>query len=184
MANALTLARMGLVLPFAAMFFIGAGWAMTAALALFVVAALTDYLDGVVARRRGETSALGAALDPIADKLLIAAALILLVRSGTIRDAGVVAALVIILREVLISGLREALARYGQSLPVSPLAKWKTTAQLLAAGALLAAAPTGLAGEDFRPLASALLWAAAVLTLWTGGDYAVRAGRALRRVRE
>ena len=84
MANALTLARIALIAPFAAVFLINAPWNMTAALAIFIIAAATDFLDGRIARARGETSALGAALDPLADKLLIAAALILLVRNGVI----------------------------------------------------------------------------------------------------
>lgn len=180
MANLITLARMALVIPFAAMFFIDAPWAMIAALVIFTIAALTDFLDGWVARKRGESSALGAALDPIADKLLVAAALVLLVRNGVIRDAGVVAALIILLRELLVAGLREAMAQRGLSLPVAPLAKWKTTFQLVACGFLLAAAPGGLAGESLRPVAAGLFWLAAILTFWTGADYAFKAASALR----
>lgn len=180
MANLITLARIALVIPFAAMFFIDAPWAMTAALVIFSIAALTDFLDGWVARKRGETSALGAALDPIADKVLITAALILLIRNGVIRDFGVVAALVILIREILVAGLREAMAQRAASLPVSALAKWKTTFQLVAAGFLLAAAPGGLAGEELRPIAAGLFWLAAVLTFWTGANYAFKAAGALR----
>lgn len=181
MANLITLARILLVIPFSAVFFIDAVWNMKAAFAIFAVAALTDYLDGWVARKRGETSALGAALDPIADKLLVTAALLLLTRNGIIREAGVVAALIIILREVLVAGLREALAARGESLRVTPLAKWKTAAQLLAAGFLLAVAPAGLASASLRPLAAGFLWLAAILTLWTGADYVWKAVRALGR---
>lgn len=180
MANLLTFLRMLLVIPFAAMFFVDARWAMTAALAIFVVAGLTDFLDGRVARARGEISTLGAALDPLADKLLIAAALLLLTRNGFIREWGVIAALIILLRETLVTGLREALAHRGERLAVTVLAKWKTGAQIVALGLVLAAAPTGLVGEGWRPVANGALWAAAILTFWTGADYAVKAGAALR----
>jgi CDP-diacylglycerol--glycerol-3-phosphate 3-phosphatidyltransferase len=179
MANHITLARIGLIAPFAAMFFINASWAMTAALVIFLIAASTDFLDGYVARARGETSAFGAALDPLADKLLVAAALILLIRNGVINGAGVFAALVIILREILVSGLREAVAQRGGTLAVTSLAKWKTAAQLIAAGLLLAAAPGGPFGEGLRPFASGLFWVAAVLTFWSGAEYALKAAAML-----
>lgn len=180
MANLITLSRILLVIPFAAMFFIDAGWTMIGALVIFVIAGVTDFLDGRVARARGEVSALGAALDPLADKLLIAAALLLLTRNGVIRDWGVVAALVILLREILVTGLREAVGQRGATLAVTALAKWKTAAQIIAVGLLLAAAPTGVAGESLRPFASGALWASAILTLWTGADYARKAVAALR----
>lgn len=169
-----------LVVPFAAMFFIAAGWAMTAALALTVVAAATDWLDGRIARVRGEVSALGAALDPIADKLFVVAGLVLLIRSGAISGAGVVAALAIILREMLVSGLREAVGQRGGDLPVSTLAKYKTAAQLAALAVLIAAAPGGPVGPSAAPLAAGALWAAAVLTIWSGADYVARAAGRLK----
>lgn len=180
MANLFTLGRIALIIPFAAMFLANAQWNMKAAFVIFAVAAVTDFFDGWIARARNEVSALGAALDPLADKLLIAAALILLLRNGVIAGAGVIAVLVIILREILISGLREAVTLRGGSLKVTQLAKWKTTAQLIAAGLLLAAAPNGFFGEALRPLASGALWLAAVLTFWTGADYAYLAARLLR----
>jgi cardiolipin synthase len=169
-----------LIAPFTAAFLMDAAWNMSAAFVIFVIAALTDFFDGWVARRRNETSALGAALDPIADKLLIAAALLLLTRNGVIRDAGVIAALLIILREIFVAGLREATAQRAITLSVTTLAKWKTTSQLVAVGFLLAAAPGGLAGESLRPFAAGLLWLSAVLTLWTGAVYAWKAFGALR----
>lgn len=180
MAMMLTYARFALVIPFAACFFIDAPWTMTAALAIFIAAAITDFLDGRVARARGEVSALGAALDPLADKLLLAAALLLLVRNGVIRDAGVIAALIMLLREIAVTGLREAVTLAGGSLPVTLLAKWKTAAQLAAIAALLAAAPGGLLGAGARAPAAGLLWIAAVLTLWTGATYGWSAIRFLR----
>jgi CDP-diacylglycerol--glycerol-3-phosphate 3-phosphatidyltransferase len=179
MANLLTLARIGLIVPFAAMFFVNAAWAMTAALVIFLIAASTDFLDGYVARARGETSALGAALDPLADKLLIAAALVLLIRNGVIAGAGVAAAIVIILREILVGGLREAVTLKGASLPVTGLAKGKTALQLIAVGLFLASAPGGVLGEGARPLAAGVFWLAAALTLWTGADYSRRAAELL-----
>lgn len=181
MANLITLARIALVIPFTAMFFINAEWAMVAAFVIFALAALTDFLDGWVARKLGQTSALGAALDPIADKLLVAAALMLLVRNGVIREWGVIAALIILLREVMVAGLREAMAQRGLSLPVLPLAKWKTAFQLIAVGFLLAAAPGGIAGKGLEPVAAGLFWFAAILTFWTGANYALKAANALRR---
>lgn len=183
MANMITLGRMALVIPFVIAFLANAAWNMKAALIIFMIAALSDFADGFVARRRNETSALGAALDPIADKVLIAAALILLVHNGIISGGGVIAVLVIILREILVSGLREALSAGQHTLAVTGLAKWKTTAQLIAAGLFLAAAPSGFVGEPLRPAASAALWIAAVLTFWTGSDYALRAAGLLRTPR-
>lgn len=180
MANYLTVSRILLIFPFAAMFFLNTSWAMTAALVIFALAAATDFLDGWVARLRHETSALGTALDPLADKLLVAAALLLLVRNGVIRDADVVAALAILLREVLVGGLREAVGQHGDKLPVTRLAKAKTTAQLFAIALFLAAAPGGLIGETLRPVASGVFWLAAALTLVTGWDYARRAVALLR----
>jgi CDP-diacylglycerol--glycerol-3-phosphate 3-phosphatidyltransferase len=181
MAMLLTLARFVLVLPFAALFFVDAGWAIKAAFAVFAVAALTDFLDGHVARAKREESKLGAALDPIADKVLIAAALLLLVRNGVVHGWAVIAVLIILLREILVGGLREAVAQQSESLPVTKLAKFKTGAQVLAAGLLLAAAPTGIAGPSLEPVAAAMLWLAAILTLATGADYARRAAAILRR---
>ena len=175
MANLLTLSRIALVVPFVAMFFIATQWAMIVAFALFALASVTDYLDGRIARARGETSALGAALDPLADKILVAAALVLLIRNGVIRDIGVIAALAILLREVLVGGLREALGRYGETLPVTSLAKIKTSVQLLSIGMLIASAPGGLAGEKIAPFAAAMFWVATALTVATGIDYSRKA---------
>ena len=184
MANILTLGRILLIVPFTFLFLANAPWNMKAALVVFVVASLTDLLDGYVARARGEVSALGAALDPIADKLLVAAALLLLTRNGVIHGAGVVAALIILLREILIGGLREALAARGKTLPVTGLAKMKTATQLIAIALLIAAAPGGLLGGAARPAAAGFLWLAAILTLWTGTDYARKAVTQLRNSSE
>ena len=178
MANLITLGRMALIFPFIVLYLIDASWNMKAAFVVFAVAALTDFLDGRIARARGEESALGAALDPLADKLLIAAALILLVRNGVVHGPGVIAVIVIILREILVSGLREALGAARDAIKVTSLAKWKTAAQIVAVGLLLASAPGGFVGETLRPAAVGVLWGAAVLTFLTGADYAWRGARA------
>jgi cardiolipin synthase len=141
------------------------------ALVLFVLAAITDYFDGYFARAWHQVSALGRMLDPIADKLLVSAALFMLVAKGTIGWDSVLAAIVILSREILVSGLREFLASVRVSVPVSQLAKWKTAIQMIAIGFLLA----GPAGDKLVPYVTqtgtALLWIAALLTLYTGYDY-------------
>jgi len=150
-------------------------WLRWVALAIFILAALTDWLDGWAARAYGEQTALGRMLDPIADKLLVGACLLMLAADTTIRGWSLWAAFVILCREILVSGLREFLAELRVSVPVSRLAKYKTTLQLVAIGFLLA----GPAGEEVLPgttrIGLTLLWTAAVLTLYTGFDY-FRAG--------
>ncbi|MEM8988717.1 MAG: CDP-diacylglycerol--glycerol-3-phosphate 3-phosphatidyltransferase [Pseudomonadota bacterium] len=163
-ADKLTLSRIISIAPFTVLFFIDAPWARPAALGLFILAAITDYFDGVLARRHGGTP-FGAALDPIADKLLTGAALLLLVHTGTIADLHVLAALAILLREIAVSGLREALGREGAKMPVTRLAKWKTAAQFLALALLVPGA------EVLAAPGLAALWAAAGLTVWTGVGY-------------
>jgi CDP-diacylglycerol--glycerol-3-phosphate 3-phosphatidyltransferase len=146
-------------------------WSRWIALGIFALAALTDYLDGYVARTYAQQSALGRMLDPIADKLLVAACLLMLVADKTIQGPDLWAAIVILCREILVSGLREFLAELKVSVPVSRVAKWKTTLQLLAVGFLVA----GPAGETVLPgtilIGIVLLWAAAILTIYTGWDY-------------
>lgn len=146
-------------------------WVRWLAFGAFAAAAVTDYFDGYLARAWGQQSSLGRMLDPIADKLLIAASLLMLAADGTIHSWSLWAAIVILCREVLVSGLREFLAELRVSVPVSRLAKWKTTAQLLAIGFLLA----GPAGEKVLPgcilIGLVLLWISAVVTLYTGYDY-------------
>ena len=121
-----------------ACFWLDRGWAQWLSMILFVIAAVTDWFDGYFARRYHQISRFGRFLDPIADKLLVAAALVMLVDSGTLRDLNVLAALIILAREILVSGLREFLAELRVGLPVSQLAKWKTGAQMVAIAALLA----------------------------------------------
>ena len=150
-------------------------WLRWVALAIFIAAAITDLLDGWAARVYGEQSSLGRMLDPIADKLLVGASLFMLAADDTIKGWSLWAALIILCREILVSGLREYLAELRVSVPVSRLAKWKTTLQLVAVGFLLA----GPAGDLVMPGTTltglSLLWLSAILTLYTGFDY-FRAG--------
>ena len=142
-----------------------------AAFWLFVAAAITDWLDGYLARLWEQQSTLGRMLDPIADKLIVGAALIMLVHDRTIDGWSICAAIVILCREILVSGLREFLAELNVKVHVTALAKWKTAAQMVALACLIA----GSAGDKIVPGVStagiALLWLAALLTLWTGYDY-------------
>ena len=150
-------------------------WLRWVALAIFIAAAFTDLLDGWAARVYGEQSTLGRMLDPIADKLLVGASLFMLAADDTIKGWSLWAALIILCREILVSGLREYLAELRVSVPVSRLAKWKTALQLVAVGFLLA----GPAGDQVIPgttlIGLSLLWLSAILTLYTGFDY-FRAG--------
>jgi cardiolipin synthase len=150
-------------------------WLRWVALAVFVAAAITDYLDGYYARIWDQHSALGRMLDPIADKLLVASCLLMLAAESSIHGWTLWAAIVILCREILVSGLREYLAGLRVSVPVTKLAKWKTTMQLVAIGFLI----TGEAGEAVFPpitlIGIVLLWASAIFTIYTGWDY-FRAG--------
>lgn len=145
------------------------------ALAIFILAAITDYLDGYLARAWSQQSSLGKMLDPIADKLLVGAVLIMLAANGTIAGLAVIPAIVIMSREILVSGLREYLGQLNLSVPVSNLAKWKTTVQLVALGVLIAGPAGDMLFAGVTSVGIALLWLAALLTVWTGYDY-VRAG--------
>ncbi len=146
-----------------------------AACVLFSIAAITDYFDGKIARNRRQISDVGRMLDPIADKLLVGATLMLLAGQGRLSDWGLYPAIVILLREILVSGLREYLAGLRVGLPVTALAKWKTGVQMGALGTLLAGDDSAqLLHLEFLPVSiigEAMLWAAAALTLWTGWDY-------------
>ncbi len=145
------------------------------ALGLFAAASITDFFDGYLARMWKQTSNIGRMLDPIADKLLVSAILLLLAADGTIAGWTLWAAIIILCREILVSGLREYLADLKVSVPVSQLAKWKTTVQMVALAFLLA----GPAGDKVLPYTTEtgliLLWISAILTLYTGWDY-FRAG--------
>jgi|TARA_R100000501_G_scaffold17911_1_gene34683 CDP-diacylglycerol--glycerol-3-phosphate 3-phosphatidyltransferase/cardiolipin synthase len=171
--NLLTLSRI-LAVPLIMILMWNAGWAgYLAAFALYCVAGATDYLDGYLARSQGTVSKLGQFLDPIADKIMVAAAIVLLIENGIVSGWLTIAALIILLREIIVSGLREFLGGVQVSVPVSKLAKWKTAVQMIALGALI------LEGFAMRvwPALPAMevgevgLWIAAILTLITGYDY-------------
>ena len=138
--------------------------------AVYCLMGITDYFDGYLARAQGAVSKLGIFLDPIADKIMVAAVILILVHNRDITGVNVIAGLVILLREIAVSGLREFLAGAQVSVPVSQLAKWKTTLQLVSLGALILA---GATPEWPLPAQVGLvsLWAAAGLTLMTGWDY-------------
>jgi cardiolipin synthase len=150
-------------------------WLRWVALAVFIAAGVTDYLDGYYARIWDPQSAFGRMLDPIADKLLVASCLLMLAADNSIHGWTLWAAIVILCREILVSGLREYLAALRVSVPVSKIAKWKTTIQLVAIGFLIA----GEAGEQIFPATTligiVLLWMSALFTIYTGWDY-FRAG--------
>jgi cardiolipin synthase len=150
-------------------------WLRWVALVIFIAAGITDVLDGYVARSWGQQSSFGRMLDPIADKLLVSSCLLMLAADGTIRGWALWAAIVILCREILVSGLREYLAELRVTVQVTWLAKWKTFLQLLAVGFCIA----GEAGDKILPITTeigiALLWLSALLTLYTGWDY-FRAG--------
>lgn len=146
-------------------------WMRWSALGIFAAAAITDFFDGYLARAWSQQSSLGRMLDPIADKLLVGATLFILAADRTLIGWHVWAGIIILCREILVSGLREYLAELRVSVPVSTVAKWKTTLQLVALGFLIA----GPAGEKVLPgtemIGLTLLWSAAILTLYTGWDY-------------
>jgi cardiolipin synthase (CMP-forming) len=175
--NLLTYARLVAVPTLAAVMFLFEGdMARWLAVAVFGFAGITDFLDGYIARAWGQQSLLGRMLDPIADKLLVGAALLLLVGDRTIAGWSIWAALIILSREILVSGLREFLAELNVKVAVSRLAKWKTAVQMVALCVLLAGgAADKMCGCGAADIGLALLWLAAMLTLYTGFDY-FRAG--------
>lgn len=174
--NLLTLSRIVVIPLIVAALWLRSPEGNWLAFLLFAAACITDFLDGYMARRRRQLSAFGRFLDPIADKLLVAAVLLMLVGMHTISGATLLPALIILCREIMVSGLREYLAELRVGLPVSKLAKWKTTIQMVALGVLV----VGDAGPSFLPvlaIGEIGLWLAAALTLVTGYDY-LRAGLA------
>lgn len=180
--NTLTWARIILIPLFVGVFYLPGSWLSVSdqnliGCVFFVVAAVTDWFDGYLARKLGQTSAFGAFLDPVADKLMVSAALVMLVRLGRV-DALI--AFIIIGREITISALREWMAQIGaaRSVAVSFVGKLKTTAQMIAIPVLLYHDP--ILGVALPPIGTALLWAAAVLTLWSMGYYLQRAAQAIK----
>ena len=173
--NYLTIGRIIITPIFVISFYLPGFYGDFIPFALFVIASFTDFLDGLLARMYKEESKLGELLDPIADKILVATALILLVMNGTIKNYEVIAAIIILTREILISGLREFLAKGKIKLPVSNLAKLKTFVQMFSISILL----TGETGnriinfQDYnaQTIGIIILWFSAFLTLYTGYDY-------------
>jgi CDP-diacylglycerol--glycerol-3-phosphate 3-phosphatidyltransferase/cardiolipin synthase len=173
--NILTIGRIIIVPIFVISFFLPGLFGDLIPFFLFVLASFTDYLDGLLARLFREESKLGELLDPIADKILVAAALILLVMNGTIKNYEVIAAIIILTREILISGLREFLAKGSITMQVTSLSKLKTFVQMISIAILL----TGESGnkvinfQDYnaQTIGIILLWFSAFLTLYTGYDY-------------
>ena len=173
--NILTIGRIIIVPFFVLAFYLPGFYGDLTALVLFIVASFTDLLDGMLARIFGAESKLGELLDPVADKIIVATALILLVMDGTIKNYEVIAAIIILTREILISGLREFLAKGQIKLPVSNLAKLKTVLQMVAISLLLSG-DTGnkiLNFQDYnaQTIGIILLWLSAFLTLFTGYEY-------------
>ena len=173
--NILTIGRIIIVPFFVVAFFLPGFYGDIIALILFVVASFTDFLDGMLARMMEQESKLGELLDPIADKIIVAAALILLVMNGTIKNYEVIAAIIILTREILVSGLREFLAKGRIKLPVSNLSKLKTVLQMVSIGLLLSG-ETGnkiINFQDYnaQTIGIILLWLSAFLTLYTGYEY-------------
>ena len=173
--NILTIGRIIIVPFFVFAFYLPGFYGDLIAFSLFIVASFTDFLDGLLARMFQEESKLGELLDPIADKIIVAAALILLVMNSTIKNYEVIAAIIILTREILVSGLREFLAKEKIKLPVSNLAKLKTFLQMFSIAILL----TGETGnkiinfQDYnaQTIGIILLWLSAFLTLYTGYEY-------------
>jgi cardiolipin synthase len=169
--NLLTLSRI-VAVPLLIGFLWWPSWAAGYGIAfvLYCLMGITDYFDGYLARTQGAVSKLGIFLDPIADKIMVAAVVLMLVATRDIAGWSLVAGMIILLREIAVSGLREFLAQLQVSVPVSKLAKWKTTLQLVSLGGLI------LAGalpqwHWVQTVSLAALWGAAVLTLVTGWDY-------------
>ena len=173
--NYLTIGRIIIVPIFVFTFYLPGFYGDILPFALFVIASFTDFLDGLLARMYKEESKLGELLDPIADKIIVATALLLLVMDQTIKNYEVIAAIIILTREILISGLREFLAKGKIKLPVSNLAKLKTFLQMFSISLLLLG-DTGnkiLNFQDYnaQTIGIILLWLSALLTLYTGYDY-------------
>lgn len=141
------------------------------AVIIFTVAGITDYLDGYLARTSGTVSKLGQFLDPVADKIIVAAVIVMLIKNGIVSDMNIIAALIILLREIVVSGLREYLAGLRVSVPVSAMAKWKTAFQMISLGGLILSGGPSIPFINVYDASVSCLWIAAILTLITGYDY-------------
>ena len=174
--NILTYGRIAAAPLVGATFYIPGNWGPWIAFIIFCTASITDYFDGYLARAWQQQSALGRMLDPIADKLLVAVSILILVADGMLAGWSIWAGIIVLMREIFVSGLREFLAELRVSVPVTQLAKWKTTMQLIAIAALLIApALQGAKSGIIINLGLSFFWVAAIVTLYTGYDY-FRAG--------
>ena len=168
--NMMTLGRIIAIPGIVALFYLNSPLGQWLACGLFTIAALTDFLDGYLARAWSQQSAFGRFLDPVADKLLVAATILLLAGFGQISGSTLLPAVVILCREIVVSGLREFLAGVATGIPVTKLSKWKTALQMLAIGFLIVSQH----GPEFIPtqvIGEWCLWIAAIITLCTGYDY-------------
>jgi cardiolipin synthase len=166
----LTLFRIAAIPGVVALLYLDTNLGRYLACTLFGVAAITDFFDGYLARAWSQQSKMGQFLDPVADKLLVAAALLMMAGFGQISGLVILPAIVILCREIMVSGLREFLAEIRVGIPVTKLAKWKTTLQMFSIGFLI----VGDTGPEFLPtrlIGETGLWIAALLTLITGYDY-------------
>ena len=175
--NTLTIGRIIAVPLFVALFYWGGPWGDPLAALVFILAAVTDWIDGYLARKLGVTTPLGEFLDPVADKLMVAAALVMLVQ---LERTDAIVAIIIVGREITISALREWMAHIGaaKSVAVSFIGKLKTTAQMVAIPMLLYYDP--LFGLSIAGMGEALIWLAAALTLWSMGYYLGKAWPVIR----
>ncbi len=173
--NILTMSRIFVIPVIVASFYMDQPLGSHIAFITFALASITDFFDGYLARATGSVSKIGVFLDPIADKLMVAAVIVMVVSAGWVSGLHVIAAVIIMCRELLVSGLREFLAGAQVSVPVTMLAKWKTTVQMLALGALCWIKGAPEFGLPAYEIGIGLLWMAAILTLYTGIDY-LRAG--------
>ena len=171
--NLLTLIRIWAIPAIVATFFIEKAWASWLGVVLFIIAGVTDYMDGYLARHLNQLSRFGRILDPIADKLLVGSILIMLAWQQRLPEIMVLPAVVILCREILVSGLREFLAEIKVGCPVTRLAKWKTACQMVALPVLMVCDPSvsGCFYKFFTVVGSVALWGAAILTVMTGYDY-------------
>jgi cardiolipin synthase len=170
--NFLTYGRIAAAPLVGATFFIQGDFGHWLAFVVFVTASVTDYVDGYIARAWQQQSALGRMLDPIADKLLVAVSILVLVANGMLAGYSIWAAIIVLMREIFVSGLREFLAELRVSVPVTRLAKWKTTLQLIAIATLLVApALEGNQTGSIPTMGLTMFWIAALVTLYTGFDY-------------
>ncbi len=171
--NLLTLIRIWAIPAIVATFFFKGAWPSWLGVILFTIAGITDYLDGYLARHWNQLSRFGRVLDPIADKLLVGSILIMLSWQGRLPGIMVLPAVIILCREILVSGLREFLAEIKVGCPVTRLAKWKTACQMLALPMLMVSEPnvSGCMSGFFTMFGTIAFWGAAILTVMTGYDY-------------